>query len=112
MDTHKNARLAPKGREEMVRSVVDRGMSKAAAARQFNTTIKDGGQMGWPLPRGGRGRLARSILKTSFIARPNPARHLRCRGKFAPPALHPGTDRRSAAHLQSQRFPHPQTTRP
>ena len=40
MDTHKNARLTPKGREEMVRCVVDRGMSKAAAARQFNTTIK------------------------------------------------------------------------
>src|SRR5215472_7041479 len=33
MDTHKNARLTPKGREEMVRAVVDRGMSKAAAAR-------------------------------------------------------------------------------
>jgi transposase InsO family protein len=40
MDTHKNARLTPKGREEMVRAVVDRGMSKAAAARQFNTTSK------------------------------------------------------------------------
>ena len=37
MDTHKNARLTPKGREEMVRAVVDRGMSKAASARQFNT---------------------------------------------------------------------------
>jgi transposase InsO family protein len=44
MDTHKNARLAPKGREGMVRSVVDRGMSKAAAARQFNTTIKTVGK--------------------------------------------------------------------
>src|SRR3954449_4987652 len=40
MDTHKNARLTPKGREEMVRAVVDCGMSKAAAARQFNTTMK------------------------------------------------------------------------
>src|SRR5262245_47358644 len=40
MDTHKNARLTPKGREEMVRAVVDRGMSKAAAARQCNTTPK------------------------------------------------------------------------
>ena len=40
MDTHKNARLTPKGREEMVRAVVDRGLSKAAAARQFNTTAK------------------------------------------------------------------------
>lgn len=40
MDTHKNARLTPKGREQMVRAVVDHGMSKAAAARQFNTTPK------------------------------------------------------------------------
>jgi transposase InsO family protein len=40
MDTHKNAPLTPKGREAMVRSVVDGGVSKAAAARQFNTTPK------------------------------------------------------------------------
>jgi transposase InsO family protein len=40
MDTHKNARLTPKGREEMVRAVVDFGLSKAAAARWFNTTPK------------------------------------------------------------------------
>ena len=31
MDTHKNARLTWKGREEMVRAVVDRGMSKSSA---------------------------------------------------------------------------------
>jgi transposase InsO family protein len=40
MDTHKNARLTPKGREEMVRAVVDGGLTKAAAARQYNTTPK------------------------------------------------------------------------
>ena len=40
MDTHKNAPLTPKGREMMVRAVVDDGLSKAAAARQFNTTSK------------------------------------------------------------------------
>jgi transposase InsO family protein len=40
MDTHKNARLTPKGREGMVRAVVEGGMSKAAAARKFNTTPK------------------------------------------------------------------------
>ena len=40
MDTHKNAPLTPKGREMMVRAVVDFGLSKAAAARQFNTTPK------------------------------------------------------------------------
>jgi len=40
MDVHENARLTPKGREEMVRSVVQGGLSKAAAARKFNTTPK------------------------------------------------------------------------
>src|SRR5215469_1611697 len=40
MDTHKNAPLTPKGRELMVRAVVDCGLSQVAAARQFNTTAK------------------------------------------------------------------------
>ena len=40
MDTHKNARLTPKGREEMVRAVVDHGLSKAETARRYNTTHK------------------------------------------------------------------------
>ena len=40
MNTHNNARLTPKGREEMVRAVVDHSLSKAAAARRFNTTSK------------------------------------------------------------------------
>ena len=40
MDTHQNAPLTPRGREMMVRAVVDRGLSKAAVARQFNTTPK------------------------------------------------------------------------
>ena len=40
MDTHRNAPLTPKGREMMVRAVMDWGLSRAAAARQFNTTPK------------------------------------------------------------------------
>ena len=40
MDIHKNAPLTPKGREMMVRAVMDCGLSKAAAARQFNVTPK------------------------------------------------------------------------
>jgi transposase InsO family protein len=40
MDTHQNAPLTPKGREAMVRSVIKGGLTKAAAARQFNTTAK------------------------------------------------------------------------
>jgi transposase InsO family protein len=44
MDTHKNALLTPKGREHMVRAVLERGMSQAALARQFNTTSKTVGK--------------------------------------------------------------------
>jgi transposase InsO family protein len=40
MDTHKNASLTPKGRELMVRAVLDQGLSKAAAARAFHTSAK------------------------------------------------------------------------
>ncbi len=40
MDTHSNASLTPKGREAMALSVVEGGLSKAAAARRFNTTPK------------------------------------------------------------------------
>ena len=38
MDTHKNASLRPKGREAIARSVIEGGLSKEAAAQQFNTT--------------------------------------------------------------------------
>lgn len=40
MNVHKNAPLTPKGREAMVRGVVDGGLSQADAAVQFNTTPK------------------------------------------------------------------------
>ena len=40
MNVHKNAPLTPKGREAMVRSVVEGGLSQADAAHQFNTTPK------------------------------------------------------------------------
>jgi hypothetical protein len=38
MNSHKHAPLTPKGREAMVRCVTEAGLSKPAAARQFNTT--------------------------------------------------------------------------
>lgn len=40
MDVHKNARLTPKGREAMVRLVLDKGLTNAQAARHFQTTPK------------------------------------------------------------------------
>ncbi|HVZ50535.1 MAG TPA: IS481 family transposase [Pseudolabrys sp.] len=44
MDIHKNASLTPKGRELMVRAIVEGGLSHAAAARQFHTTAKTVGK--------------------------------------------------------------------
>jgi|HubBroStandDraft_6_1064221.scaffolds.fasta_scaffold2599930_1 hypothetical protein len=52
----------------MVRFVIDSRQSKAAAARQFNTkakTVAKWVRCGW---------LARSLIETSFIAKPNGAR--------------------------------------
>ncbi|WP_076867250.1 helix-turn-helix domain-containing protein, partial [Bradyrhizobium mercantei] len=40
MNVHKNAPLTPKGREAMVRSVVQGGLNQAGAAELFNTTPK------------------------------------------------------------------------
>jgi transposase-like protein len=44
MNTHKNARLTAKGREQMVRSVIEGGLSRTAAARQYHTTPKTVGK--------------------------------------------------------------------
>lgn len=44
MDSHKNARLTPRGREQMVRAVVDECLTRAEAARRFNTTAKTVGK--------------------------------------------------------------------
>ena len=40
MNNHKNALLTPRGREPMVRAVVEGGLSKAAVARLYRTTPK------------------------------------------------------------------------
>src|SRR5882757_3231203 len=52
MNSHKNAPLTPKGREAMVRCV-EAGLSKAAAARQFNTTPKTVAKWGERFRAGG-----------------------------------------------------------
>jgi transposase InsO family protein len=40
MDIHNNARLTPRGREDMVRAVVDKGLAKAEVARQYSLSWK------------------------------------------------------------------------
>ncbi len=73
MDTHKNAPMTPKGREAMVRSVIEGGLNKAAAARQFNTTAKTVAK--W-VERFRTEGVAGSLLAPPFLARPNSACHV------------------------------------
>ena len=40
MNVHKNARLTPKGREAVVRDVVDLGLTQSEASRRHHTTPK------------------------------------------------------------------------
>ncbi len=44
MNVHNNARLTPKGREAMVRTVIERGLSLAAAAHAFHVSAKTAGK--------------------------------------------------------------------
>ncbi len=76
MDTHKNAPLTPKGREAMVLSVVEGGLTNAAAAVRFNTTAKTVAKWVGRFRRGRCRWIARSLLTPPFIAKPNPGGHM------------------------------------
>jgi transposase-like protein len=76
MNSHKNAPLTPKGREAMVRCV-EAGLSKAAAARQFNVTPKIVAKWVERFRASGVDGFARPLLQASFIAEPNGACHMR-----------------------------------
>jgi transposase/ribosomal protein L30/L7E len=90
MDTHKNAPLTPKGRETMVRAVIERGLSKAEAARRFNATPKTVAK--WVLrfraegaaglqDRSSRPRSSPSQAAPATCARVAALRRQRCTGK-------------------------------
>jgi Helix-turn-helix domain len=76
MNSHKNAPLTPKGREAMVRCV-EAGLSKAAAALQFNTTPKTVAKWVERFRADDERWFARPLLQASFIAKPNGAFHVR-----------------------------------
>ena len=111
MDTHKNARLTPKGREQMVRAVVDGGLSKAAAARQFNTTRRRS-------PNGSRAsaRTASMVCVTDphglFHRQAKSRKPHATRSRVCAASAHTGNrSRPKLAYLQSDRMPRPQTAR-
>src|ERR1700694_1650885 len=107
MNSHKNAPLTPKGREAMVRSVTEGGLSQAAAARQFNITPKIVAKWVERFRAEGEDGLQDRSSRPSFIAKPNSACHMRGDRGVAPPAPHRqancGRSRRVACHRQ----PHP-----
>ena len=107
MDTHQNAPLTPRGREMMVRAVVDRGLSKAAVARQFNTTPKTVAKWVDRFQAEGVEGLARPLFKAPFIAKPNGASHMRSRRGFATAAPHGQADRRRGWRVSGDRQPYP-----
>ena len=107
MNIHKNAPLTPKGREAMVRSVVEGGLSQAAAAGQFNTTPKTVAKWVKRFRAEGVDGLRDRSSRPHFIAEPNPAGHVRRRRGFAPPAPHRQADRRRGRRLAGHRQPHP-----
>ncbi|WGS17957.1 MULTISPECIES: IS481 family transposase [unclassified Bradyrhizobium] len=74
MNIHKNAPLTPKGREAMVRSVIEGGLTKAAAALQFNVTAKTVAK--WVKRFRAEGVDGLSFLTASFLAKPNPGSHM------------------------------------
>ena len=94
MDTHKNAPLTPKGREAMVRIVIEGGVTKSAAARRFNTTAKTVAKWVERFRAQGVDGLRDRSSKTSFIAKPNPACQVRGGRGVAPAAPHRQADRR------------------
>jgi hypothetical protein len=104
--------LTPKGREAMARSVIGGGLSKAAAARQFNTTPKTVAKMGRAFPRRGRGRLAGPFIEAALIAKPDGARRLRGGRGFAKTAPYRRADRRRGRRFGGNCQPHPQTPGP
>ena len=97
MDTHKNAPLTPKGREAMVRSVIEGGLTKAAAALQFNVTAKTVAK--WVKRFGAEGVDGLRDRSSRPHSLPNPACHVRRRRDVAPAALHRQADRGRGRHL-------------
>jgi hypothetical protein len=112
MDSHKNAPLTPKGREAMVRNVIEGGVTKIAVAIQFQHHSENGRQMGRAVPRGRCGWIARSLVQTSFIARPNPACHVRSSRGAAPAVPHRQADRRRGRCIGGDRQPDPAAVGP
>ena len=110
MDTHKNARLTPKGREQMVRAVVESGLSKAAAARQFNTTPKTVAKWVGRFRKEGvdglRDRSSRPLSSPAKRHKPRAMRSRLCAGSATPASRSPpGRD------LARHRQPHPAAAR-
>jgi len=105
MNTHKNARLTYARRIEMVRDVVDRGMTPCAAAAAHGVSAPTARKWGGPLPGSGRGGSGRPLLAASA----QPARDRAGPGaghrRVAPPAPDASTHRANTGGCQQHRQP-------
>ncbi|WP_375167034.1 leucine zipper domain-containing protein [Bradyrhizobium brasilense] len=111
MNTHKNAPLTPKGREATVRSVVEGGLTKAAAALQFNVSAKTVAK--WIKrfrAKGVDGSRDRSSRPLSSPSQPPGSHMRRCRG-VPPAAPHRQADRARSRGLGSNCQPYPAPAR-
>jgi len=111
MNSHNNAGLTPRGREQRVRLVVDDGHAIAAVARRFKLSTRTVAN-GWAASAISASRGTRPLLQAAFIAEPNPACHVRNRRNDAPSALHAGRHRCRTQLVTGHRQPDPQTAGP
>ena len=112
MDTHKNARLTPKGREEMVRAVVDGGLSQGRRRAPLQHDAEDS------RPNGLSASAPKALMvcatdPQSLFHRQAKLRRPSCAGRrgFAPAALHRQADCGRVRRLGSHRQPHPAAAR-
>src|SRR6476619_2435149 len=101
MDTHKNAPLTPKGREAMVRSVIEGGLTNAAAALQFNVTAKTVAKWVKRFRAEGVDGLRDRSSRPHSLPSQTPAAA----------ALHGQADRRRSRDIAGDRQPHPAPAR-
>ena len=74
--------LTPKGREMMVRAVVDGGLTKADAARQFNTTPKTVGKWVERFRKPKASKACATARRALIHRQPNSARHCATPSRF------------------------------
>ena len=112
MNIHKNARLTPLSRADLVRRVVVEGQSATSVAAAFGISVRTATQVDGPLRGRGNGRSAGPLVAAASPVSADAGCHRREGGSAAPPAVDRQADRRRTGHLAGHGQPHPQAPRP